>query len=343
MTDLTFLDPSDSRWQTFLKQRPTAMIFHHPAWMQLLHASYGYRPFVAALTDGNDRLLAGIPFAEVNTFLTPRRWVALPFSDFCYPLYDGQDASDQLINCLVELHRAGRCPQLEIRAALPSPSGFQSQSFYVQHAIQLDSDLTRVAKGITRQQMQNIRKAEKNGIRVVQSMSLDDVRAFYRLHCLNRRRHGVPVQPWAFFQRLHRELLEPGLGFVMLAYDRETCISGGIFLHWQKTLTYKYSATDEAHQDLRPNHLVNWTAIQWGCERGYTLFDFGRSDIPDEGLREFKRRWGAVESPLYYSYLPSIPSQHTQSRLAGVLKTVISHTPVWVCQAAGDLLYRFAG
>lgn len=345
MKDLENFSIKDPRWLSWIEQNPVATIFHHPAWMELLSKSYGYRPFIFAVQDSDGQLAAGIPIVEVNNYLTPRRYVALPFSDYCAPLYRDEESLCLLASALVEQQQAKRFPRLEIRSALPGQPKIQASSPFVLHTIPLDPDCARNAKRANRQQMQNVRTAEKNGICIVRGTGLDEVRAFYRLHSLTRRKHGVPVQPWNFFKLLTHYLLEQGLGFVLLAYKENTCISAGLFLHWQRTLTYKYSATDEAFLELRPNHLVTWTAMKWGCENGFATFDFGRADLEDEGLRSYKRRWGADEIPLSYSYIPSAPVQVDKGngRLNTLLKTVIRHSPVWVGQTLGQIMYRFVG
>ena len=48
---------------------------------------------------------------------------------------------------------------------------------------------------------------------------------------------------------------------------------------------------------------VFWTAIQESCARSDREFDFGRTDLGNEGLRRFKSGWGGVERPLVYSSL----------------------------------------
>ncbi len=308
MQGIAKLSVNDPRWLSLIEQDPTATVFHHPAWIELLSACYGYNSFVLALLEMDDQICAGVPIAEINDHLTSRRYVALPFSDYCTPLYRNEETLSLLANILVEQQQAKRFPRVEIRSALPALPHIQVMAPFVRHSMLLEPDSAQVAKRAHRQQMQNVRTAEKNGIRIVRGTGLAEVRAFYQLHSLSRRKHGVPVQPWKFFKLVTHYLLEQNLGFVLLAYKENTCISAGLFLHWKKTLYYKYSAIDENSLNLRPNHLVTWTAMNWGCEYGFTTFDFGRADLEDEGLRAYKRRWGADEVPLSYSYIPSAPA-----------------------------------
>jgi lipid II:glycine glycyltransferase (peptidoglycan interpeptide bridge formation enzyme) len=167
--------------------------------------------------------------------------------------------------------------------------------------------------------------------------------AFYKLHVLTRRRHGVPVQPFHYFQMLRDEILESGKGFISLAYKDNTCIAGGLYLHWNKTLVYKYAASTELGRQLYANDPIVWNAICWGCANGYTTFDWGRSDVTNEGLRRFKNRWGSDESPLYYSRNHELVSNGLEQKMTPIMNVVINKSPLWVCRFSGELLYRYIG
>ena len=47
----------------------------------------------------------------------------------------------------------------------------------------------------------------------------------------------------------------------------------------KQTITYKYGASDSAFLDLRPNHILLWTAIRWAAENGYTRVRFRADPI----------------------------------------------------------------
>jgi CelD/BcsL family acetyltransferase involved in cellulose biosynthesis len=150
----------------------------------------------------------------------------------------------------------------------------------------------------------------------------------------------MPVQPWRFFQLIFSNLIEKGRGFILLAQQDDHCLAAGLFLHWNHTLTYKYSASSDKGQNLRPNHLLTWTAIRWGCEHGFQSFDFGRTDVNDEGLRTYKHRWGAEELPLNYFTIPGRSEQPSSGKLMRTMQTIIQNSPVWVCKLAGEALYK---
>jgi CelD/BcsL family acetyltransferase involved in cellulose biosynthesis len=158
-----------------------------------------------------------------------------------------------------------------------------------------------------------------------------------------RHRKGIPVQPRKFFDLLGKHILAQGLGFILLAYKDDQCLAGGLFLHWQHTLTYKYAVSSSKGQQYRPNNLLSWTAMRWGCENGYTVFDLGRTELENEGLRRFKNGWGAEESPLPYSVLSAKSQDTGNDKLMSLMSTFIQKAPPWVCRVTGELLYRHFG
>jgi hypothetical protein len=164
---------------------------------------------------------------------------------------------------------------------------------------------------------------------------------FYDLHVSTRRRHGLPVQPRRFFKLLWRRLLEPGLGFALFVCSEGIPVAGAVFLTWNRTITYKYGASDAAYWHLRPNNALFWEAIGWGCENGYETLDFGRTDTDGEGLRRFKLGWGCDEEWIQYFALgDTASSSHGLART--LLRPILQHSPPWVVRALGNLLYRQA-
>ena len=336
-------DPTAEPWAAFAASCTQANIFHHPAWTNLLADCYGFRPFVVAVLDSEGTVRAGLPMMETGSRLLGRRWTSLPFTDHCAPLYDDSDSLDRLARSLVAVSSDRRTPEIQLRCELPPLPDFQPYSRHVLHTAELEPNSDAVLRRIQTMHRRNVRIAERNGLRVAQGTQRSDVDAFYRLHVETRRRQGVPVQPRRFFDLLRRNLLEAGFGFVLSVYDDERCLASAIFLHWHGTLTYKFGASATGGLHLRPNDLLFWTAMRWGCENGYALLDLGRTDLENVGLRAFKGGWGAQERPLVYTSVSSAPPRSITDSLMPLVKPVIRHSPQFVCRAMGELFYRYVG
>ncbi len=336
------MNPPDQTWMEFLSRKADSMIFHHPAWIQLIADSYGYRPFIVGIRGEEGRYTAGIPVMEINSPLTGRRWVSLPFSDFCSPLYENDEERAQLAGEVLSLAKAENVHSVELRGDYPQHPALVTDSDCVFHVLGLEPDHESVFARLHEMHRRNIKIARQKGVQIVRGDSQEHLKEFYNMHLLTRRRQGVPVQPWKFFRGLGR-LFEQRLGFLLLAYIEQRCVAGAVFLHWQKTLTYKYGASLPDDLQARPNNLIMWSAIQWGCENGFEVMDFGKTDLANTGLRTFKSRWGAREFRLPYTYLAPHEKKVSNGRLGNVLSRVIQMSPPQVCRILGELLYRHFG
>jgi CelD/BcsL family acetyltransferase involved in cellulose biosynthesis len=338
---MNLLELGDPRWLDFVGSRPDATLFHHPAWARLLCDCYGYRATVAALTDGG-AITAGAPAIDVSRRLGRRRWISLPFTDYCPPLAD--EGPGQLVAGLPELAKSRNLHALEIRAEIPDGAAVRRRTGFVRHELTLPPDAGLVWDRISKNHRRNVRTAERLGIRIVRGTSASDVETFYRLHLQTRRRLGVPIQPRRFFRLLLERILGSGLGFVLSAYSGEIPVAAAIFGTWNGTLIYKYGARDDRFAKLGANHLLFWTAIQSAIETRHRTFDFGRSDEEQVSLRAFKDGWGAREISLSYSSITTAPARVEPSSrgLGDAMALVIRHSSPWVCRAVGELFYRYS-
>lgn len=350
---------TDDRWKAFVAAAPNANAFHHPAWSDVLVESYGYRPFVVTMCDAAGEIQAGLPVLEVASPLTGRRWIALPFTDHCRLLSRDQASSDPdqadlgqgglteaaLIRYLEALRREAGIPSLELRTEIPARDGIYLDDSQVLHLLRLSPDPQEVFDGFHHSQVQrNIARAEREGIEIRRGEGRKALDTFYALHLDTRHRLGVPVQPRHYFDLLGQKLLDTGLGFILLAYAGAHPVAGAVFLTYQNTLTYKYGASNSEYWSLRPNHALFWTAIRWGCEHGYEIFDWGKTAADNEGLQRFKGQWGAEALPLVYSMLDTrrsdvAPRAALSKRWSGLMETVIRKSPKFVCRTLGELLY----
>ena len=340
-----FIDPvADPAWGEFVARSPAATAFHHPAWLGLLQEQYGYE-MRACCIDGPDGVEAGIPIARISSRLTGRRLVALPFSDSCPPIL-AAGTDDSALEALAlglaeESRRSGL--ELTVRGSLPhAPAGFVRERF-VSHELELSADPAEVEAGMSKKQVQATRKAKRDGLSGERRTDVEALDAFYSLHLKTRRRLGVPTQPRRFIRRF-AELFDQGLGFVWMISEAEQPIAAAVFLTCNGTVTYKYSASDFASLKKRPNNLLLLEAIRWSCEAGFRVFDFGRTEVENEGLRAFKRSWGAEELDLDYTSLADRePEPASESLRERLMSTTIQRSPALVGRLAGEAFYRHYG
>ena len=342
----------DQRWCAFVRSHPQALIFHQPEWGRAVSSTYGWQAFVLAQLGTEGRIDAGIPVISLRDLRRRERWVSLPFSDLCPPLLSDSTSASEFARSLEQARLDAGVVAFEVRGALV---GFRHRQHRpaVLHTTALSPDADELFARFHRSQVQrNIRRAEREQMHVRELTGRHDfVDVFYRLHAQTRRRQGMPVQPHRFFDALWEHLFagetaERPARLVLVDIPGTPAIAGALLLAGPRTLTYKYGASDAAFWRLRPNHLLFAYALRRACEAGFERFDWGRSDLEDRGLREFKSGWAAAETDLVHTTLSADEGPAATGGEQGVAmhtaRALLRHAPVLACRAAGELFYRFA-
>jgi len=343
---MKWLNPiRDPDWDDRLLQNGDESFFHTSEWAKVLNESFLYDPMYLSAGSG-DRIDLLMPMMEIRSRLTGARGVSLPFTDFCPLFARDKDAIPAAIQEAIDAGTKKGWKYLEWRSPEPLGEGIPSWiSFYV-HQIDLRSPEEVLFAGLDDSNRRNIKKARKAGMAIRIDRTGETLEEFYRLNCLTRKRHGLPPQPYAFFNSTKKHLFSNGFAIILSAIFEGRTIAAAVFFHFGKQALFKYGASDTRYQNVRPNNLILWEAVQWYRAMGYETLNLGRTEFNNPGLLRFKRAWGARESSLNYlhydlkakAFLASPPAS------SGGLRTkCLTRTPVLLLRLAGKLLYRHAG
>jgi hypothetical protein len=341
--EIDILNPVDYEgWDDLLASGPEYSFFHSCAWAKVLWETYHYRPLYFTVHE-KGTLVGLMAMMEVRSALTGLRGVSLPFTDYCAPVAaDGFDIRE-LLEFVTDYAHQHRWKSVEIRGG-HYPSQSTTRSFYI-HRLNLASDPERLFSGFKPAKQRNIRKAIREGVEVEICRSLEAVQEYYRLHCLTRKKHGLPPQPWRFFEKIYEHIISKNQGFIALARRADINVAGSVFFNLKKECLYKFGASDHTYQDLRGSDLVMWEAIKRYAQNGYSSLCMGRTAPENAGLRRFKAGWGTQEQVIdYYKYDLRRKAFVTDGRsLSGSGRRVFSVMPLCVLKVVGSLLYRHAG
>jgi CelD/BcsL family acetyltransferase involved in cellulose biosynthesis len=327
-------------WDSLLEGHPQSSIFHGSAWARVLHDTYGHQPFYVAQFDGT-RLAGLLPVMEVSSRLTGRRGVSLPFTDSCSSLRAEGCDGRMLYRTAMSCGARRRWKSLECRGSDTAWEGSSSSLAFYSHAIDLRVGVDRLLKNLEDASRRGVRKAQDGGLRVNFATGMAAMRKFYALHGGTRRRHGLPPQPWRFFENIQRHLMETGRGFVATVELEEKPLAAAVFFWHGCQGFYKFGASDYAFQQLRPNNLMMWSAIQHCAERGLHSLSLGRSSLCNEGLRRFKLGLGAAEEKVHYGKYDFASKQFVTDvdRVEGWFNRVFASLPLPLLRLAGRILY----
>jgi hypothetical protein len=341
--DLRIVDPrSFEGWDASILEFKEASFFHSSHWARLLSDSYSFKPLYCAAFK-NGKLAAVIPLMEARDILGRKKGVSLPFSDFCHPLFHDKADFEKVFEFAVETARANRWRSVVIRGNAPFAKDIPKAEFYYRHVLPLKRDEHELFRTFRDSTQRNIKKAIKQNVTVTFESTYEAIKEFYRLNFLSRRSHGLPPQPFFFFDHFYRLIIEKGHGEVALARYNGTIVSASVFLHFSKIVSFKYGASDERMSDTLASYLVMWAAIRRYNAGHFETFCFGRTEATHKGLLQFKTGWG-IEQQTINNYAYNVKNDtFVQSPLktSGIHNTVFRFMPVPLLKVLSFFIYKY--
>lgn len=146
----------------------------------------------------------------------------------------------------------------------------------------------------------NIRRARREGVRVLEATTAEHARELHRIYelTMNRRgavhRYRLPPEYFASFL----ELL-PDNARIVLAEHEGRVIAATLYLHDESDAYSYLGGADHDYQRLRPTNAVVHEMICWGRERGIQRLVLGGGYAPDDGILRFKASFSPLRRPFY--------------------------------------------
>jgi CelD/BcsL family acetyltransferase involved in cellulose biosynthesis len=341
----------DPRWDRFVASHPRASAFHSSPWLRALNQTYGYEPIAYTTTPRNRELENSVVFCQVDSWLTGRRLVSLPFSDHCDALADSHDTQAIMARVLNRELESKRWRYVEVRPLQIDNISTRlhcTRVAYCFHRLDLRPDIDTLFRNLHQNSAQRkILRAQREGLTYREGNTEDLLDHFYGLFQKMRQRRNVPPQSRVWFSNLVR-CFGDSLR-IRVAFDGNRAVAAMITIRFKDTLMYKYGCSDPRFNRLGGMHLLFWQAIQEAKTCGLRWFDFGRTDADQQGLITFKNRWGAAQSALTYCrYGQAVDSTHFFDLSTGGWKTratksILSWLPASVVSKVGQVLYQHVG
>jgi FemAB-related protein (PEP-CTERM system-associated) len=292
-------------YDSFVEQHPSATLFHGLAWKQAVEKTFEHRPFYLIARRGT-RVRGVLPLFQINSMLTGRFMVSVPYATYGGVLAIDDEARSGLLEYAKDLAIRRRCQALELRsmhAADPDVSVKTSHATFIRD---LPSDSQEIEEFLPRKARASARNAaDRSKLHAVfDSTLLHDV---WRLYARSMRRLGSPNYPLAFFESIRDALGERMM--VQLVRSAGEPVAGLISFIHRNTLMPYFAGVDDRKKIHGLSHFLHREAMRRAVILGLKTYDFGRSRIDNTGAYEFKRLCGFVPQELeYQTYV--VPGSH---------------------------------
>ena len=284
------------KWDAFVETCPDATFFHRAGWKTIQEQVFGHRTHYL-LAERAGAVAGVLPLTEIRSYLFGHTLVS---NAFC--AYGGIAALDaEARNALDQqaqlLARDLNVDYLEYRQLSPLHGDWAHQDLYCTFRKPIHPDVETNLLAVPRKQRAMIRKGINHGLVSELDAGVD---RFFPLFADNVKRHGTPALPKRYFSLL-REVFGKDCEILSVTHQGQLVSSVLTFYFRNEVLPY-YAGDREDARALAANDFKYWELMRRGCERGYRLFDYGRSKL-GTGQYHFKKNWGFEPTPLHYEYL----------------------------------------
>ena len=315
---LTYNQIDPQQWSELIQSSPTATWFQtKEAYEFYTSVSTELAPFAVGVEeDGHlTGVIIGYTTQEKNPikqFLTCRSII------IGGPLLDEHISSDALSALLLAVKQLTKgAIYVETRNFNDYSiwrEGFEQCGFQYQPHLDYHINTTSLKlaqSNIGKHRWRYIRLSMRDGAKIVENPTLEQVRAFYTILLdLYQTKVKTPLWSWEFFEHLYRV---QHAKYILVELDGQivggtacVCLLGKAVYEWYAC------GLDNCRDDIRPLSVAIWGEMQYAAENGYPLFDFMGAGKPDEpyGVRDFKAEFGGelvehgrflcVRKPLLY-------------------------------------------
>jgi hypothetical protein len=333
----------NNRWKEFIERHPKACVFQTPAWLSALRRTYGYEPIVYTTCPPETHLTNGLAGCAVQSWLTGKRFVSVPFSDHCEPLFDSVDETLSLMQYLQGTIEKENWKYVEIRPLggifrdVANSQHFQVTGSYCLHCLDLRRDKQELFRSLDKDSIQRrIKHASRSGLVEEYGHTERLLKDFYALLVITRKRHQLPPQPYRWFQNLVASFGDNLV--IRTAYKDKVPVASILTLKFKDTVYYKYGCSDSRFNKLGATPLLLWGAIESAKCSGASHFDFGRSEMDNPGLIAFKDKWAPRLDPVVYFRYPESHPQAGEGKMK-FMKRIFAHMPERLLTIVGAAIY----
>jgi len=285
------------RWEAFVAACPEATFFHRAGWKTVLERAFGHRTFFLYAESGT-AIEGVLPLAEVRSLFFGHTLAALPFCVYGGVAATTERARAALTDAARALAEKLGVDHLEYRSLSPRNPDWAQKDLYVTFRRTLDPDVEKNLLAIPRKQRAMVRKGIKNGLRSEFDPGVD---RFFALFADNVHRQGTPALPKRYFALL-RQTFGDDCRVLTVSDAAGTPLSSVLTFYWRDEVLPYYAGDAVAARELAGNDFKYWELMRDAVERGYRVFDYGRSKR-GTGSFDFKKNWGFEPQPLHYEYL----------------------------------------
>jgi serine/alanine adding enzyme len=284
-------------WDGFVNRHPGSINYHRWQWKHVIEQAFAWKTFYL-MAEENSKISGILPLVWLKSRLFGNLLCSLPFFSEAGLVTDSSEAAEALLAEAIRIARDLKAEYIELRHRGDSSISWPAKTNKVTLECDVHSDPEENMRRLTTKMRTNVRRSLKLGLQADFGAKefLDD---FYEVFCLKMRELGTPVYTRKFFEAILEDF--PGESFICRVRHGGQTVAAGFLTGWRGSMEANWSASSPKAMNLRPNVFLFWQMLCFAGQKGYRIFDFGRSSI-GSGTYEFKQQWNTRVVPLRWNY-----------------------------------------
>lgn len=247
---------------------------------------------------GSSEIKGVMPLFQIKSCLFGKYLVSVPFAELGGPLADNDQSSLDLARKAEAMVRDLNLDYLELRNKLPLPD-LPGKDLYFGFEREILPELEDNLLAIPRKSRRMVRQGMKNNLQIETGNHF--LPQFYSILARNFHGLGTPVFSYLWFANLLKIFGDQAL-VLLVREENGQHIAGVISFFFKDRVLPYYAGSLTQYRNLAPNDFMYWKLMEYAWEKGFKVFDFGRSK-KDTGSFSFKTHWGFKPEPLSYQYV----------------------------------------
>lgn len=283
-------------WEAFVEQCPGATFFHRAGWASVIERSFGQKTHFLYAERGG-QICGVLPLAHVKSRLFSNGLVSTAYCVGGGIAALDDEAYDALDRHAQSLLASSGAEYLEYRDPARLHDGWERrEGLYAGFSRPIAAAEDENLKQIPRKQRAVVRKTLESDL---QDVIDTDVDRFFSLYAPSVRNLGTPVYAKKYFANL---LTEFGKDCDILTITHQgRAISSVLNFYFRDQVMPYYTGCVAEARSLGANDFMYWRLMRRAVERGYSVFDFGRSKV-GTGPYSFKKNWGFEPRPVVHEF-----------------------------------------
>lgn len=285
-------------WERFVLNQEGSTGYHLYSWRNVINEVFGHETIYLMGKNESGEVFGVAPLVILSSQLFGRFLISLPFLNYGGILTTNLEVRVSLEAYLEDLAASKQVDYVELRQQNVVATSWVRSERKVSMRLPIPASYEELVKGFPSKLRSQVRRAQKEGMtsRVGGTECLDE---FYTVFSRCMRDLGTPVYAKGFFAKILEVF--PKEARICIVSHGGVPVAGGFLYGFRSSLEIPWAASDKRFNKLAPNMMLYGAVLEYACQQGFQVFDFGRSS-PDSGTYRFKEQWGAQPHQLYWYY-----------------------------------------